>query len=287
MASEDKETQAEKSGKQRLAKAIARAGLCSRREAEAWIAEGRVTVNGETVLSPALDVTADHRITVDGRPLPAPERPRVFRFHKPAGVVVTARDELGRRTIYDLLHAGLPRLQPIGRLDLNTEGLLLLTNDGEVKRSLELPSRGWLRCYRVRVFGTVDEARLAALKDGLTIDGFSYGPIDAKLERKTESNAWLTMALREGKNREIRKVLEHLGLMVNRLIRTSYGPLQLGNLTRGTVSEVPRGVLRDQMGIGEPIKDRTGFAKAKPRANRPLQKARRKPRTEENANRRR
>jgi 23S rRNA pseudouridine2605 synthase len=272
--------------KQRLAKAIARAGLCSRREAETWIAAGRVAVNGEVAASPALDVGPEDRVTVDGQPLPEPDRPRLFRFHKPPGVVVTARDEKGRRTIYDVLPAGLPRLQPVGRLDLATEGLLLLTNDGELKRKLELPSQGWQRHYRARVFGEIDEARLAALEKGVTIDGFSYGPIAASLERRTGRNAWLVIVLTEGKNREIRKVLEHLGLQVNRLIRTAYGPLQLGNLARGAVSEVARGQLRDQLGVGEPIRDRSGFAKAKPRPKKPLHKARRRKRSED-ADRRR
>ncbi len=212
---------------------MARAGLCSRRDAERWIAEGRVAVDGAVLTSPAVTVTADNDIRVDGKPLPQPQRARLWRYHKPAGLVTTHRDEKGRPTVFDALPKELPRLISIGRLDLNSEGLLLLTNDGALARRLELPATGWMRRYKVRVHGMVDPARLAALADGITIDGVAYGPIRAGLERNQGSNAWIAMALSEGKNREVRRVLEHLGLQVTRLIRLSYGPFQLGNLERG------------------------------------------------------
>jgi 23S rRNA pseudouridine2605 synthase len=239
---------------ERIAKRIARAGLCSRRDAEAWILAGRVSVDGSVLDSPARNVLPGQTILVDGRPLPDAEPPRLFRFHKPKGLVTTARDPEGRPTIYDRLPAELPRLMPIGRLDLPSEGLLLLTNDGELKRRLELPSTGWLRRYRVRVFGTPDDARLAALARGITIDGVAYGPIDARLERIQGDNAWLVMGLREGKNREIRRVLEHLGHPVSRLIRIAYGPFQLGSLGKGAIEEVRPKVLKDQLGslLGTP-----------------------------------
>jgi 23S rRNA pseudouridine2605 synthase len=233
---------------ERVAKLIARAGLCSRREAETWIAAGRVAVDGMVLASPAVRVRADQRVTVDGRPLPSIEPPRLFRYHKPKGVVTAARDPEGRPTIYDTLPDGLPRLMPVGRLDLNSEGLLLLTNDGALKRRLELPATGWLRRYRVRAFGAVDDRRLKALAQGITIDGMAYGPIQARLDRMQGDNAWLTLSLREGKNREVRRVLEHLGLSVNRLIRIAYGPFQLGTLAKRAVEEVPPKVLREQLG---------------------------------------
>jgi 23S rRNA pseudouridine2605 synthase len=193
-------------------------------------------------------VTAANLVTVDGEPLPALEQPRLFRYHKPAGILTAARDPEGRPTIYDRLPEGLPRLMPIGRLDMGSEGLLLLTNDGGLKRRLELPATGWLRRYRVRVHGRIDEARLAALEQGIEIDGFQYGPIQAALDRVQGSNAWLTVALREGKNREIRRVLEHFGWPVNRLIRLSFGPFQLGHLAAGALEEVPAKVLQEQLG---------------------------------------
>src|SRR5713101_4565237 len=233
---------------ERIAKLLARAGLCSRRDAERWIAEGRVAVDGRVLTTPAVTVTAMSDVRVDGRPLPAPERPRLWRYHKPAGLITTHRDEKGRPTVFDALPKELPRLISIGRLDLNSEGLLLLTNDGALARRLELPSTGWLRRYKVRVHGEVDPTRLAALESGITIDGMSYGPIRASLEREQGSNAWIAMALREGKNREVRRVLEHLDLQVTRLIRLSYGPFQLGNLARGEVAEVPKKVLAEQLG---------------------------------------
>ncbi len=255
---------------QRLAKAIARAGLCSRRDAERWIADGRVAVNGERVTTPALNVTDADAVTVDGTPLPAAEPTRLWRYHKPRGLVTTAKDEHGRETVFDRLPEGMPRVLSIGRLDLNSEGLLLLTNDGDLARRLELPATGWVRRYRVRVFGTVDPDRLARLADGVTIDGVRYGPVRAELEAQQSSNAWVVVSLAEGKNREVRRVMEHLGYPVNRLIRVAYGPFQLGRLPRGGVEEVTPRVLREQLGLLEGRKpDRTGFAKAKPRPKKP------------------
>ncbi len=237
---------------ERIAKLLARAGVCSRRDAERWIAEGRVSVDGHVLTTPAVTVTAANDVRVDGKPLPAPERPRLWRYHKPAGLVTTHRDEKGRTTVFDALPKELPRLISIGRLDLNSEGLLLLTNDGALSRRLELPSTGWLRRYKVRVHGEVEPERLAALEKGVTIDGVSYGSIRASLERRQGSNAWIAMALREGKNREVRRVLEHLGFQVTRLIRLAYGPFQLGNLARGAVAEVSKKVLAEQLGSGDP-----------------------------------
>jgi 23S rRNA pseudouridine2605 synthase len=235
-------------GGERIAKVMARAGLCSRREAEAWIAAGRVAVNGETIGSPALNIGARDRVTVDGRPLPARERTRLFLFHKPRGLVTTHADPERRPTIFGALPRGLPRLISVGRLDLNTEGLLLLTNDGGLARVLELPETGWLRRYRVRAHGSVTQAALDGLRPGITVEGIRYGPIEATLDRPQGSNVWLTFAMREGKNREIRNVLGHLGLKVNRLIRVSYGPFQLGELEPGAIEEVKTRVLREQVG---------------------------------------
>lgn len=235
---------------QRIAKLIARAGLCSRRDAERWIAEGRVAVNGNVLKSAALSVGADDDIRVDGKPLPEAERPRLWRYHKPSGLVTTHRDERGRRTVFAALPAGLPRLVSVGRLDLNSEGLLLLTNDGALARRLELPATGWVRRYRVRVHGAVEPERLATLARGVTIDGVAYGPIRATLDRQQGANAWLTLSLHEGRNREVRRVLDHLGYPVTRLIRVAYGPFQLGHLARGAIDEVPQKVLREQLGNG-------------------------------------
>ena len=233
----------------RLAKVIARSGLCSRRDAEAWIKEGRVAVNGKTVKTPAFNVTDRDQIKVDGEVLAARQGTRVWLYHKPAGLVVTEKDPEGRETIFEKLEAqGLPRVVTIGRLDINTEGLLLLTNDGGLKRVLELPATGWLRKYRVRAFGSVTQAQLDSLKQGIEIDGVKYGPIDATLERPQGSNVWLLVSLREGKNREVKNVLASLGLQVNRLIRVSYGPFQLGDLPIGAVETVKARVLRDQLG---------------------------------------
>jgi 23S rRNA pseudouridine2605 synthase len=247
---------------ERIAKLLARAGLCSRRDAERWIAEGRVSVDGKVLTSPALALTGVHDIRVDGKPIPEAEPARLWRYHKPAGLVTTHRDERGRPTVFEKLPPELPRLISVGRLDLNSEGLLLLTNDGALARELELPARGWLRRYRVRVHGAVDPARLKALEEGVTIDRIAYGPIRAALDREQGSNAWLTVSLREGKNREIRRVMEHLGLGVTRLIRIAYGPFQLGDLPRGALEEVPRRVLREQLGQASPA-----IAKAKRHAD--------------------
>ncbi len=233
---------------ERIAKVLARAGLCSRRDAERWIAEGRVAVNGKRLESPAVNVDATDIITVDGRPIPSKEPTRLFRYHKPRGLIVAARDPQGRPTVFDALPPELPRVVSVGRLDLDSEGLLLLTNDGELKRRLELPATGWTRRYRVRVHGAVDPAALAGLANGITIDGIRYGPVRAALERRQGGNAWITMSLTEGKNREVRRICEHLGWPVSRLIRVAYGPFQLGNLAAGAVEEVPAKVLREQLG---------------------------------------
>jgi 23S rRNA pseudouridine2605 synthase len=233
---------------ERIAKVIARAGLASRREAEAWIAAGRVVVNGEEIRSPALNVTPTDRVTVDGQPLPVRERTRLFLFHKPRGLVTTHADPQGRPTVFDALPKHLPRLISVGRLDANTEGLLLLTNDGGLARTLELPSTGWTRRYRVRANGKVTQLRLDRLRHGIEIDGVRYGSIDARLDREQGANVWLTFAMREGKNREVKNVLGHLGLAVNRLIRVSFGPFQLGELPVGAVEEVRTRHLREQLG---------------------------------------
>jgi 23S rRNA pseudouridine2605 synthase len=238
---------------ERVAKAMARAGACSRRDAEQWIAEGRVAVNGRVLTSPAFNVRDSDKITIDGAPLVERERTRLFLFHKPAGLVTSAKDPEGRETVFAYLerhYADLPRVVSVGRLDINTEGLLLLTNDGGLARTLELPATGWARRYRVRAHGDVDQPALDQLKKGVTIDGVAYAPIDAFLERVQGSNAWISMTLREGKNREIKRVLEHLGLDVTRLIRVSFGPFQLGELGEGAVEEVRLKVLREQLGKG-------------------------------------
>ena len=233
---------------ERIAKVVSRAGLASRRDAEEWVTQGRVSVNGRVINSPALDVTANDVITVDGKPLPPRERTRLFMFHKPRGLMTTHADPEGRPTVFDNLPEGLPRLISIGRLDFNTEGLLLLTNDGGLARALELPDTGWLRRYRVRAHGEVTQGQLDELKKGVEVDGVKYGSIDATLERDQGANVWLVFAIREGKNREVRNVMAHLGLEVNRLIRVSYGPFQLGELAEGQVEEVKTRVLREQLG---------------------------------------
>ena len=232
---------------QRIAKVIARSGVASRRQAERWIAQGRVTVDGEKITTPAHNVGPGANITVDGKPLPEAEPSRVWRFHKPRGLLTTRSDPEGRPTVYSILPPYLANAVTVGRLDMNSEGLLLLTNDGGVARHLELPETGWTRRYRVRVHGRVDETQLKALGRGLTVDGIKYGPITATLERQVGANAWLNVTLREGKNREIRKVMEHLGYTVSRLIRISFGPFQLGNLEPRKVEEVRRRVLKDQL----------------------------------------
>lgn len=233
---------------ERIAKRLARAGLCSRREAERWIAERRVAVDGTILTGPGVVVTPESRITVDGKPLPTAERTRLWRYHKPRGLLTSNRDPQGRPTIFDRLPPELPRVVTVGRLDLNSEGLLLLTNDGALARDLELPSRGWTRRYRARVFGKVDPAHLSLLAEGITIEGVRYGPIRATVDSQRGDNSWVTVSLQEGRNREIRRVMEHLGYPVNRLIRIAYGPFQLGNLARGAVEEVSPRVLREQLG---------------------------------------
>ncbi len=235
---------------ERIAKRLARAGLCSRRDAERWIAEGRVTVDGHRLSSPALNVTDASRILVDGKPIPVKTPTRLWRYSKPRGLLTTNRDPEGRRTIFDELPKELPRVITIGRLDYNSEGLLLLTNDGELARKLELPSTAWARRYRVRVNGDVDPATLGSLAKGITIDGVRYGAIDAQLDRQQGDNAWITMSLTEGKNREVRRICEHMGWQVSRLIRIAYGPFQLGLLEPGGVEEVSPRVVKEQMGDG-------------------------------------
>jgi 23S rRNA pseudouridine2605 synthase len=233
---------------ERIAKVIARAGLASRREAEAWIVAGRVAVNGAVISSPALNVTPSDRIVVDGTPLRARARTRLFLYHKPRGLMTTHSDPQGRDTIFRALPKGLPRLISVGRLDINTEGLLLLTNDGGLARVLELPATGWLRRYRVRALGRVRQEALDRLRVGVTIEGIHYRPIEATLDREQGANVWLTFAIREGKNREVRKVLESLGLKVNRLIRVAFGPFQLGDIDDGEVKEIETEALREALG---------------------------------------
>jgi 23S rRNA pseudouridine2605 synthase len=267
---------------ERVAKILARAGLCSRRDAERWIAEGRVSLRGEVLTSPAVNVGNPAELTVDGKPLPEAGRARLWRYHKPSGLVTTHRDEKGRETVFEALPKELPRLISVGRLDLNSEGLLLLTNDGELARRLELPANGWIRRYKVRVHGVVDPARLESLEKGVTVDGVPYGPIQAVYEGdQRTSNVWITVSLREGRNREIRKVMTHLGLAVTRLIRLSYGPFQLGNLPRGTLEEVPPRVMREQ--FGEEAKPGTAEKKPKPERHQPEPRPQRPSRPNKNA----
>ena len=232
----------------RIAKVIARAGLASRREAERMIEAGRVTVNGKKIDRAALNVTDKDRIAVDGRDLRAPEPQRLWLYHKPTGLVTTNKDEQGRPTIFDELPEDLPRVMSVGRLDINSEGLLLLTNDGGLKRKLELPSTGWLRRYRVRVNGRPTDDTFAPLRQGLVIDGEKFQPMIVTLDRQQGANAWVTVGIREGRNREVRRAMEAVGLSVNRLIRVSYGPFQLGTLKPGAVEEIRPRILRDQLG---------------------------------------
>lgn len=227
---------------------LARAGIASRRGSEQLIADGRVTVNGKTLTSPALNVSLKDRIAVDGKPVGEPEKTRLWRYHKPTGLVTSHKDPEGRDTVFQKLPKELGRVISIGRLDLNSEGLLLLTNNGELSRALELPSTGWARRYRVRAFGRVTEVELEKLRKGITAEGVKYGPIEVEIEREQGGNKWLNVSLREGKNREIRKALAAVGMTVNRLIRISYGPFQLGNLQPGEVKSVPERVLQDQCG---------------------------------------
>jgi 23S rRNA pseudouridine2605 synthase len=234
---------------ERIAKRMARAGVCSRREAEVMILEGRVKVDNKVLLTPATLVTDDMMITVDGKPIDKPERTRVWRYHKPRGLLTTNRDPQGRATIYDELPKHLPRVISVGRLDYNSEGLLLLTNDGGVARKLELPETGWARRYRVRAFGTLSPVQVEKLARGMTVEGVRYGAIETTIDRQQGGNVWLTMTLSEGKNREIRKVLEAIGLRVSRLIRVAYGPFQLGKLEPGEIEEVPGKILADQLGL--------------------------------------
>lgn len=236
----------------RIAKVLARHGVASRREAERLIQAGRVSVNGKVIDSPALNVTDADRIAVDGDPLGEKDPPRLWLYHKPAGLVTTTRDDKGRATVFDALPPDLPRVMSIGRLDLNSEGLLILTNDGEVKRRLELPSTGWLRKYRVRIHGKPDDAAFEPLRRGLEIDGERFRPMTVTLDRQQGVNAWISVALREGKNREIRRAMEAVGFQVNRLIRIGYGPFQLGDLKVGAVEEVRQKIVRDQLGLDAP-----------------------------------
>ena len=232
----------------RIAKFMAHAGVCSRRDAEELIKQQRVTVNGEVVVNPAVNVTGDEKILLDGEKLPQAEKVRLWLYHKPAGLVTTHKDEKSRSTVFANLPKSLPRVISVGRLDLNSEGLLLLTNNGELSRKLELPSNGWSRRYKVRVFGKVTKEMLDKLKNGITVDKVEYGPIKSEIETTMGANSWIIVTLTEGKNREIRKVMKYLGLEVSRLIRLSYGPFQLGNLKKGEVREVPQKVLREQLG---------------------------------------
>ena len=235
---------------ERIAKAIARAGLGSRRDAERMIAEGRVQIDGEFISSPARNVTVNNVIQVDGKPLGQPEPARLWRYHKPTGLVTTHKDEKGRPTVFANLPKSLGRVVSVGRLDYNSEGLLLLTNDGEIARRLEIPSAGWVRKYRARLFGKVTQADLDKLATGVTIAGVAYGPIVADIERSKGVYSWATVSLKEGKNREVKRVMESLGLKVARLIRISYGPFQLGQLAEGQTEEIPTRLWREQLGIG-------------------------------------
>jgi len=251
----------------RIAKVLSRAGVASRREAERMIAEGRVSVNGRKIDSPALNITAKDKITVDGKPVGPQEPARLWLYHKPAGLVTTAKDEKGRETVFDTLPEDMPRVMSVGRLDLNSEGLLLLTNDGALKRKLELPDTGWLRRYRVRIKGSASEATLDRLRAGIEVEGIRYQPMQVTFDRQQGANAWLTIGLREGKNREIRRAMAEIGTVVNRLIRISYGPFQLGNLKAGEVEEVRRRVLRDQLGEG-PAESESDKPRPKPQRRR-------------------
>ncbi len=268
-------------GTERIAKRLARAGVASRRDAEKMITEGRISVNGKTLDTPAFKVGADDDVRVDGQPIADKPPTRLWRHHKPVGRVTTHKDPEGRETVFENLPADMGRVISVGRLDLNSEGLMLLTNDGELARLLELPTTGWTRRYRVRAFGDVTETELEKLKKGVTVEGVAYGPVEAIIDRRTGANIWLTVSLKEGKNREVRKVLAAVGLKVNRLMRTAYGPFQLGALKKGETEEVKRAVLRDQLGALYSIggaETSTGTARAKPRREGPgVKAAKRKP----------
>ena len=231
----------------RIAKFLSRAGIASRRDAERMLAEGAISLNGKKVTHPATFITTDDVVQVNGKVVDQPDRTRVWRYHKPEGLVTTHKDPEGRPTVFDKLKHQLPRVISVGRLDLTSEGLLLLTNDGGLARTLELPATGWLRRYRVRVFGVPHAAALESLAHGVTVEGVRYGPIEAAVDATKGDNTWLTVSLREGRNREIRRVMEHLGLAVSRLIRVAYGPFQLGTLERGGIEEIPARVLREQL----------------------------------------
>ena len=233
---------------ERIAKVIARAGVCSRREAEQLIADGHVTLNHKILKTAAINVTEADQIRINGKLLPQAEDSKLWRYHKPDGLVVSHKDPQGRTSVFDKLRQQLPRVMSIGRLDINTEGLLLLTNDGEIERLLELPSSGWIRRYRVRAYGKMDDAGLELLKGGVEIEGVRYGPVEAKVETSQGDNVWMTVSIREGKNREVKKICDYLGLQVNRLIRTNFGPFQLGDLKRGGIEEIPRKFWQEQLG---------------------------------------
>jgi len=257
---------------ERIAKYLARAGVASRREVERMIEDGRITLNGRRLETPAVKVTQADRIEVDGKPVDPPAATRLWRYHKPTGLVTTHADPEGRETVFDALPKDMGRVISVGRLDLTSEGLLLLTNDGALARALELPATGWMRRYRARAFGSIDEAAIAKLRAGVTVEGIKYGPMDVEVERETGSNIWLDIGIREGKNREVRKALDSVGLKVNRLIRTAYGPFQLGDLPRGEVKAVPGRVLRDQAGHLVEMAATTGEAVAKKKPARPGRK---------------
>ncbi|GAA5071638.1 rRNA pseudouridine synthase [Roseibacterium beibuensis] len=264
---------------ERIAKRLSRAGIASRREAERMIEAGRVAVNGKLIDSPALNVTAADQITVDGEPVGEPDRPRLWLYHKPAGLVTTTSDEKGRETVFDKLPEGMPRVMSVGRLDLNSEGLLLLTNDGGIKRKLELPSTGWLRKYRVRMKGTPKDTDFEPLRRGIEADGEKFQPMQVKLDRQQGANAWVTVGLREGKNREIRRAMSEIGFDVNRLLRVSYGPFRLGELKPGEVEEVKLRVMADQLGMPELLEGHAKPAQPKGKAGpKPRRKAPAKPR---------
>ena len=253
---------------ERIAKVLARAGVCSRRDAEKLIEAGRVSVNGTVLESPAVKVTARDKILVDDKAIPRQEPTRLWRYHKPTGLVTTHKDPEGRKTVFESLPEGMARVMSVGRLDINSEGLLLLTNDGELARRFELPSTGWLRRYRVRVFGKITQDDLDRFVKGVEIEGVRYRAAEAKLERQTSDNSWVNIALREGKNREIKRLMESIGCRVSRLIRVSYGPFQLGSLEEGTLDEVSSAMLRDQLGVKTAAPEapkKTPMTKGKPR----------------------